>query len=156
MGNFRKSARVSCSDHKGGKRAQRIQKQTASQSSTLKRVTEQKERLELEKLDLENEIKSLCEPTPLLRPPEHVLDLESTIRAQTARQKGTIVSFNDSYLVLKVYANFILSPQCQSHTESTTTALQMSRRTVFDIVKQCSEVGRNIRGAQCQFQRLWE
>ena len=102
MGNFRKSTRVTCCDYKGGKRAQRIQKLTASQSATLKRVTEQKEGLELEKLDLENEIKSLLEPTPRLRPPQHVLDLASTIRAQTARQKGTIVSFDDSYLVLKV------------------------------------------------------
>ena len=118
-----------------------------NESKSWPHVTEQKELLELEMLDLENKIKSLLERTPRLRPPQHVLHLASTIRAQTARQKGTIVSFNDSYLVLKVYANFVLSPQCQSHTEAvewTTTALQMSRRTVFDIVKQCSEVGGNI------------
>ena len=76
-----------------------------------------------------------------------MLDLAATIRDQTARQRGTIVSFHDSYLVVKIYANFVLSPMCQSHTDAvdlTATALQMSRCTIFDIVKQCSELGGNI------------
>ena len=97
-------------------------------------------------MNLENEIKSLLVPTPRLRPPQHMFDLASTIKAQTARQKGTIVAFNDRYLVLKVYVNFILSPHCQSYTDAVerkTASLQISRRTVFDIVKQCSEEGGN-------------
>ena len=143
MGNYKNCTRVSHCDYLGGKRAQQLQKQAARQSLTLKRATEQKERLELEKLELESRIRQLLEPTPLVRPPQHVLDLAATIRDQTARQRGTIVSFDDSYLVLKIYANFVLSPMCQSHTDAvdlTAVALQMSRCTVFDIVKQCSEL----------------
>ena len=118
MGNYKNCTRGSHCDYHGGKRAQHQQKQAAWQSLTLKRAREQKERLELEKLKLENQIRQLLEPTSLVRPPQHVLDLAAAIRDQTARQRGTIVSFHDSYLVLRIYANFVLSPMCQSHTDA--------------------------------------
>ena len=94
---------------KRGKRAQRRRLQASGQVSALARAMERVEGEEV-------------------RPPQHVLNLATAFRASMARQRGTLVTFEDKLLVLRVYANFILWKECNSHTEAvnlTATALQM-------------------------------
>ena len=100
------------------------------------------ERVEGGKAALENQIRLLKTPTPVVRPPQHVLGLVTAFRASMARQRGTLVTFEDKLLVLRVYTNFILWEDCNSHTEAvnlTATALQMCRDTVFSIVREYRE-----------------
>ena len=147
MGNSRKSNKANNSLSKGGKGARRKQQQTAGLVSALARATERVERLEGEKAALEDQIRLLATPTPVVFPPQHVLDLATAIRDSTARHKGSLVTFDDTFIVLKVYANCILSSECKSHTEAvwrTATDLQMSPKTVFFIVNECKDKGGNL------------
>ena len=38
----------------------------------------------------------LTTPSPVVRPPQHVLDLTSAFGASMARQRGTLVTFEDN------------------------------------------------------------
>ena len=86
MGNSRKSNKANNSLSKGGKGARRKQQQTAALVSALARATERVKRLEGEKAALEGQIRLLETPTPVVFPPQHVLDLAIAIRDSTVRQ----------------------------------------------------------------------
>ena len=64
------------------------------------------------------------------------------MRDQTARQKGTIVTFDDSYLILHIYANFFLisavSVSCRRGGVDSNSITDV-RSTVFDNMNQSSE-----------------
>ena len=64
---------------------------------------ERVERVEGEKAALKDQIRLLTTPTPVVCPPQHVLDLATAFRASMARQGGTLVTFEDKLLVLRVY-----------------------------------------------------
>ena len=93
MANSRKS------NTKRGKRAQRRRLQASGQVSALARVMERVERVEGEKVALEDQIRLLKTSTPVVCPPQHVLDLATIFRASMARQRGTLVTFEDKLLV---------------------------------------------------------
>ena len=86
--------------------------------SALARATERVESLEGEKATLEDQIRLLTTPTPLVLPPQQVLNLTTATRHTTAMTKGTLITFDDTFTVLKVYANCVLSTECMSHTEA--------------------------------------
>ena len=75
MANSRKS------NTKRGKRAQRQRLQAPGQVSALARVME---RVEGEKAALEDQIRLLTTPTPVVRPPQHVLDQATAFRTSMA------------------------------------------------------------------------
>ena len=56
--------------------------------ASLARATKRVERLEGEKAALEDQIRLLATPTPVVFPPQHVFDLATAIRDSTARRKG--------------------------------------------------------------------
>ena len=102
MENSRKSNKVNNSESKGGKGARRKRQRTAGLVSALARVTLRVERLERKKAVLEDQIRLLATPTPVVLPPHHVLDLATAIRDTTARHKGSLVIFDDTFIVIKV------------------------------------------------------
>ena len=68
---------------------------------------------------LEDQVRLLATPTPVVLSPQHVLDLATAIRETIARHKGSSATFDDTFTVLKVYANCVLlSTECKSHTEA--------------------------------------
>ena len=144
MGNSKKSNNVNNSKSKGGKGARRMQRQTAALVSALARATEGVESFEGEKAALEDQIRLLATLTPVVLPPQHVLDVATVIRDSTARHKGSLVTFDDTFTVLKVYANCVLCTECKSHTEAvwrTTTDFQMSPKTVFSVIERKDKGG---------------
>ena len=82
-----------------GKWAHRQRLQASGQVSALLRVVE---RVEGEKAALDDQIRLLTTPTPVVRPPQHVLDLATAFRDSMARQRGTLVTLEDIHFVLRV------------------------------------------------------
>ena len=71
----------------------------------------------------------LATPTPVVCSPQHVINLATAISTSTVRPQGTLVTSDDNFTVLKVYANCVLFEECKSHTKVVwrmATDLQMS------------------------------